>query len=635
MPDLRLNFVANDRASSEVRRIDKGLEAAGREARKTARIIEDGSRRSDRALKKTAERAKKTSTAFSNFGSVLRGIFVGATAIQTLRFVGESITLFGKQEEAVNDLALALRNLGRFSNEALRDQVQFAASLQQVTTFGDEQIIALQALLVQFGLYGEELKAATVASLDFAAAQKRDVNTAALLVGKAFVGQTAELSRYGIILDEGIPKTEKFAAVIDQLNRRFGGAAQEQIRNVGGQIQQLSNRFGDLREVIGEEALPVVDAWLRTLNAIITATNNLTGAQAADQSVQEAGIQVIEKEINALELQLATLDRFGKAQTEEGKRLEELISIRQRQIEALRLEQRQIEDNADTQVQATEETSSAVIERTKEQATALQELNKIDADLRQERLLSEGMDLEARQEMIQRELEARIEAIDAAFAAAGSRDLEARDRAIQNAEIIAQAQREQIEKQKSALFELQSVGKAVAGTIENEFSSALAESVVEGKTFEEAFKGIFKSIADAAIRELGRIAVQQAFASFAGFGGFGAGAALVGGGLPGFQRGTRRVPGPVGRPVLARVEGGETISTPFSTGSGQAGGVGPGGGGGGVTVNISLQVADLNPAERRRILNQMAEEIRLATDAGRTFSSEVENAIDANAGRSS
>ncbi len=59
------------------------------------------------------------------------------------------------------------------------------------------------------------------------------LNVQADLLGKAYAGNTSALGRYGIVVDETIPKAEKFEAVLRQLEARFGGAAQAERARVG------------------------------------------------------------------------------------------------------------------------------------------------------------------------------------------------------------------------------------------------------------------------------------------------------------------------------------------------------------------------------------------------------------------
>lgn len=207
----------------------------------------------ERDTKGLATSTKQASSSFGSFAKSAAGLAAGLLSIgAATRFITSSIKAQSAQIAAVNKLNLALANQGELSQEASKDLQDYAAALQEVTVFGDETIIAVEGQLASFGLVGDELKRATEASLDFASATGSELRAAADLVGKAFVGETGSLSRYGIVLEDNLEKTEKFEAAVSQLEARFGGAARAATETFTGGLQQLSNSFGDTQEAFGK-----------------------------------------------------------------------------------------------------------------------------------------------------------------------------------------------------------------------------------------------------------------------------------------------------------------------------------------------------------------------------------------------
>lgn len=200
---------------------------------------------------------KKTEGAFDRLSKSLKvGLAAGAAAagaalVGLVSVVRSGIAAFQVQEDAVNKLNAALAPLGDSAagvSESLQAQ---ASALQAVTKFGDEAIISGQALLSSFTKNEDQIKQATKAALDLASATGQDLNSAFLLLAKAAAGETSSLSRYGIILDENVPKSEKFAAALAAINTQFGGQAEAQVNTFSGALTQLSNVWGDLTEAIG------------------------------------------------------------------------------------------------------------------------------------------------------------------------------------------------------------------------------------------------------------------------------------------------------------------------------------------------------------------------------------------------
>lgn len=153
---------------------------------------------------KFSGRLKKSQSSLKTFAknaTIVAGA-VGAAGI----VVNKVLTAQATQLEAVNKLNIALANQGNFTAETSQNLQQYASSLQQVTTAGDESIIGLQAQLASFGQNEEVIKRTTAAALDWAATGV-DLKAVGDLLGRAYVGQTQSLTRYGIVIEEGLSET--------------------------------------------------------------------------------------------------------------------------------------------------------------------------------------------------------------------------------------------------------------------------------------------------------------------------------------------------------------------------------------------------------------------------------------------
>ena len=156
----------------------------------------------EKGAKKASRNISGLSTALGGMASkaaLAAGSFFGANML--LSGMKNAIDLAGKQELAEKKLEASL---GRTS-QALLNQ---ARALQQVSTFGDEAIIEAQALIAAFVDDEEADKAATVATLDLAAAKGMDLTVAADLVSKTLGSSTNALSRYGIQVEGAVGSTE-------------------------------------------------------------------------------------------------------------------------------------------------------------------------------------------------------------------------------------------------------------------------------------------------------------------------------------------------------------------------------------------------------------------------------------------
>jgi hypothetical protein len=185
-----------------------------------------------------------------SFGKLaLAGVAAGAALAKGL---SAAIDAAKVQEDAVNSLNVALRVTGKFTRQASQDFQDYASSIQAATRFGDEAILNSAALIQQLGNTSQsDLKRATQAAVDLASALRIDLNTAALLVGKAAAGEVGSFSRYGLVIKKGADNAETFARALDAINKKFGGTAAQQVNTFSGATEQLSNTFGDVLEQFG------------------------------------------------------------------------------------------------------------------------------------------------------------------------------------------------------------------------------------------------------------------------------------------------------------------------------------------------------------------------------------------------
>lgn len=249
------------------------------------------------------ESASKSSTQKMGEGFAMMAakvVAVGAALEGFRRFMGASIEAAMQQEDAINRLNVALQNQGTFT-EALSAKYQAMANQFQASTrFSDDAILQSQQTLITFGQVTEaEMQRATQAAMDLATAKRIDLTTATDLVAKAAVGETGSLSRYGIILDESIPKTERFAEVLRIVESRMGGAAAADVNTYSGSLALLNNAWGDYQEEVGQV---ITDS---------PAVRDLIQMMAAKVREMTAGLDENKPSIEFFALKLQEVATFG------------------------------------------------------------------------------------------------------------------------------------------------------------------------------------------------------------------------------------------------------------------------------------------------------------------------------------
>lgn len=165
---------------------------------------------------------------------------------------------------------------------------QFASAVQTATGKNDEAVKQSLQVLIDYGM-GLPLAMQTVGqALDLSVGKHMELGAATDLLGKAFVGQTETLARYGIKIKEGLSDAEKFAAVQEQINERVGGRAQAQMNSLAGKYELLTSRLDDLNEAIGvnaEQTASMGSGFDKLSQAVLVATNNLESIKGVLASI--------------------------------------------------------------------------------------------------------------------------------------------------------------------------------------------------------------------------------------------------------------------------------------------------------------------------------------------------------------
>lgn len=200
---------------------------------------------------------------FGAVGNVITG-FAGAgiagAAIAALGEVAQglqwSVNEATDSQQAFTNLATAIERSGTAWTDVEGKTRQYLSQLQQTTVYSDEALAGMVERLLTFGMTYDQTMSAAGTALDLAAAKHMDLQSASDLLGKAFMGNTTILKRYGIDIEDIGGKSAIFTDIMGKLNEQFGGAAQAQAQTYAGIQERLKNATSELGEKIGGMLLP-------------------------------------------------------------------------------------------------------------------------------------------------------------------------------------------------------------------------------------------------------------------------------------------------------------------------------------------------------------------------------------------
>lgn len=226
--------------------IEASTAKLSRDVNRAVGIVESGSKR----MASSVNKAKAV------FGGLVAGIGI-QNAIRGI--VSASV----ESEKAMRQLEARVKSTGGAAGLTVAQLQESAKAFQAATTFDDEAIQNSQALLLTFTrVTGDTFNAATQAILDMSIAMDQDLKSSTLTIGKALndpIKGLSALTRVGVSFTEQQKEQIKQMAavgdmagaqkmILSELAVEFGGAAAAARDTLGGALESLRNKVGDLIE---------------------------------------------------------------------------------------------------------------------------------------------------------------------------------------------------------------------------------------------------------------------------------------------------------------------------------------------------------------------------------------------------
>ena len=235
--------------------------------------------------------------AFTVLGNRLDAGFVSKFEVQTTADTSEAIAEINAIQGKINPVELSVKARTEALNAAFKEIKDKASEIQGKGIYGDEAMIAAGA---EFATYFKDVKAVTAmmdtlsnyamgmsngAELDTAAMVSYATNLGKIMTGsfdamtkkgfeftdaqKAVIQGTATEAQYLEVLGDGwadMTSDMRAAATISGIiNESWAGLYENMSNTPRGKIIQLTNAWGDMKEVIGSQLYPYVTLFVDTI----------------------------------------------------------------------------------------------------------------------------------------------------------------------------------------------------------------------------------------------------------------------------------------------------------------------------------------------------------------------------------
>ena len=201
--------------------------------------------------------------------------------------IQKSINAFAAQELAEKKLRFA-------AGASTKELIKQAQALQQVTRFGDEQIIAQQAYVKSLGISTEQTKEIIAASVDLAAAMGISLESAVMNTTKTLSGMQGELGEKLPAAFKKLTKEQLMAGEgIEFIREQFRGTAEEEAQTLTGSLDQMRNAVGDAAETLGETFAPLIISVAGAVKSLAEGFQSLLNWQDQFDAQMNAQVKIL------------------------------------------------------------------------------------------------------------------------------------------------------------------------------------------------------------------------------------------------------------------------------------------------------------------------------------------------------
>lgn len=218
----------------------------------------------NKGLKSASKRIGRFTKSASRIGAIGAGAAaagIGAIALATRKATRAA----AQYDQSLNELRSSLQRAGVENVDSATASLQeFANQAQFASDHTDDAIMSATAFGASVGIQEKNLKAATQAAMNMSAATGQSLNRSMELIGKSLAGKTSRLENYNVQVDEADVKARGAAATIEAMNEQFAGAAQQNVQNYQGRLNNTSKAWSNVMEATGQAI-----TQNRTVNAVM------------------------------------------------------------------------------------------------------------------------------------------------------------------------------------------------------------------------------------------------------------------------------------------------------------------------------------------------------------------------------
>lgn len=325
-----VDLVLKTQGGQKIREVSNQLQGLSKQGKGAQQSL-DGTAR---GLNNTSRAAATATGNIQRMGVAFRSTLGPIVAAYgAVNFLTRSLKIAGDREADVAVLTNGLEKLGQTKSK-VDDLVKAADRLGKVTLFNQDDFTQAFGLLTSFrGIAVSSYERVAEAAADVAQVTRQDVSSSMLQLAKALEnpveGMTA-LSRSGttftkqqkevvkqLVETNRVAEAQEF--ILSEVEKQYkGSAAAAGKAGFAGKVDELSESFADLSEMIGKTFAPVLDNIIEDITAMVNTF--VSGLQAMERAYKGFMQRLRSTTVTGLTSDIAGLDeRIANQQAQLGK----------------------------------------------------------------------------------------------------------------------------------------------------------------------------------------------------------------------------------------------------------------------------------------------------------------------------
>ena len=190
-------------------------------------------------------------------------------------FATESVKAYADASKSQAELEDAYKKFPAIANVNIESFRKLNSQLQEKKAVDDDAFASGEATLAMFNLTGTQIKSLIPLVADLAQKNGMDLNQAATLVGKAFMGNARALKSVGIEFKSTGNQGRDFLTITDLLQKKVGGAGDAFRQSAAGGIKSMRLSFENLQETVGQQLIPALTTVANVIQPLMNGFNGL------------------------------------------------------------------------------------------------------------------------------------------------------------------------------------------------------------------------------------------------------------------------------------------------------------------------------------------------------------------------